>query len=213
MRVDVAAPPDQLPPPERSGEEIGRHVEEILSRPEFQEPPKSLYDRVVDFVNEGISDALGAILGGGRGSIVGLVLAVALIAALIAIWVRFVPTMSRDPRAGGREPSVERRRAARDWTAEADAAAAAGNWRNALRCRHRALVARLAEGGVIEEVPGRTAGEYGVELRRALPSAAPHFNGATQLFEYAWYGGRPAGADDHDAFVELSRHVLAEVPR
>lgn len=208
MRSDV---PDQLAPPERSGKEIGRHVDEILSRPEFQEPPKSLYDRVVELINELIGDVLGQVIGGARGSVIGLVLVGVLIATLIAVWVRFVPTMSRDARARGREIDVDRVQPARDWVAQAEAAAATGNWREALRCRYRALIARLAERGVIEEVPGRTAGEYRRELHRAFPSAAPHFNRATELFELAWYGGRSADSDDHAAFVEVAGRVIGEV--
>jgi len=206
------AAPDELPPPNRSGEEIGRHIDEILSRPEFEEPPRTLYERIVDFVNELISETLGAVLGGGRGTVVGLVLLALLVATSVAVWVRFARTMSRDPDVRDTGATIDERRAARDWTSEADAAAVDGRWRDAMRCRYRALIARLSERGVVEEIPGRTAGEYRHELHRALPVAAGDFGRATELFELAWYGAAPTTPSDHDSFVELSQRVVASVP-
>jgi hypothetical protein len=207
-----AGGPEQLPPPDRTGEDIGRHIDEILSRPEFRPPSRSLLQRIFDFVAEVVSDLLSTVVGGGRGSLIGLVLVIAFIGALIAIWVRFVPTMSRDPSTRGDGGDVERRRPATDWNAEADGAAAAGRWRDALRYRYRALIARLAEVGVIEEVPGRTAGEYRHELHRALPIAAAEFARATDLFEQTWYGGQLAGSAEHAVLVDLSRRVLTRAP-
>jgi hypothetical protein len=81
-----------------------------------------------------------------------------------------------------------------------------------LRCRYRALVADLATRGVLEEKPGRTAGEYRAELRGTVPAASQSFAGATALFERAWYGGRPAGADDAERFRELEASVLDAAP-
>src|SRR4029450_4451834 len=76
--------------------------------------------------------------------------------------------------------------------------------RAALRSRYRALAPDLASRGLVEEVPGRTAGEYRRQVGRALPEAATDFAGATELFEVAWYGrsrrwaggaGRGPGSD------------------
>jgi hypothetical protein len=52
----------------------------------------------------------------------------------------------------------------------------------------------LAARGLVEEVPGRTAGEYRREVGRAVPAAAADFAGATELFEVAWYGRSDTGA-------------------
>lgn len=212
MPAELAVGPEELPPPERGGEEIARHVDEILSRSEFQGPPRSIVDRVLDYVSELISEAIGGVIGGGRGSLAGFILFVVLLGALVFVWIRFVPTMSRDPGARADGATAVAGRRAVDWTAEADAAAAAGRWRDALRCRYRALIARLSERGVIEEVAGRTAGEYRHELHRALPVAAPDFSRATELFELAWYGDQSTDTGDHDRFVELSDRVLTRTP-
>ena len=101
-----------------------------------------------------------------------------------------------------------RSRPAAAWRAEAEDHERAGEWRHALRCRYRALVADLAGRGVLDEIPGRTAGEYRSELAVAVPAAGPPFAGATELFERAWYGGRPTGAGDADRFRHLEAEVL-----
>ena len=59
-------------------------------------------------------------------------------------------------------------RTAAQWRAEAAAHDAAGRWREALRCRYRALVAELAGRGLVEEIPGRTSGEYRIQCGQQL---------------------------------------------
>jgi hypothetical protein len=100
-----------------------------------------------------------------------------------------------------------------DWQAEALAHESAGEWREALRCRYRAMVAALAARGLIDEVPGRTSGEYRAVVTRSVPGAAPDFSGATELFERAWYGGKPTGPEDSARFRELSERVLVGAGR
>jgi hypothetical protein len=70
-------------------------------------------------------------------------------------------------------------------------------------------VADLAGRGLLEEVPGRTTGEYRAELHASLPTASSSFRGATALFEGAWYGHQPTGAADTERFRELADSVMA----
>jgi len=99
-------------------------------------------------------------------------------------------------------------RSAAEWRAEAAAHEAAGRWRDALRCRYRALVAELAGRGLVEEIPGHTSGEYRQDVKVVFPAASVAFDGATDLFEQAWYGDRPTGRDEQAAFDDLARRVL-----
>jgi Domain of unknown function (DUF4129) len=101
-----------------------------------------------------------------------------------------------------------RRRSAAEWRAEAEAQERAGAWREAVRSRYRALVADLAARGLVEEVPGRTAGEYRREVGEALPAVATDFAGATELFEVAWYGRSDTGAQEASQLRDLSDRVL-----
>jgi hypothetical protein len=72
-------------------------------------------------------------------------------------------------------------------------------------------VADLAARGLVEEVPGRTAGEYRRQVDAVVPEVAPAFDGATSLFEGAWYGGRSTGAEEAARFRELEARVLSGV--
>jgi len=83
---------------------------------------------------------------------------------------------------------VDRRREPSNWRADADAHRRAGRFRDALRCRYRALVGDLARRGLIDEIPGRTTGEERAQLHDVAPRAAPPFDRAADLFDGAWYG-------------------------
>lgn len=201
----LATKPWPAPPPAEARE----RAREILSRSEFQPPPKSLYERVLDAVGEWIGDLFDALVGGGAGSFVAWAIVLAAVAFIVYLVVRGV--QSGRPRRA-EEPAVvvdvEARRPADAWEAEAAAQEAAGNWREGLRCRYRALIARLARRGVVEEIPGRTAGEYRRTVAKTLPGGAPAFGQATDLFERAWYGGRATGPAEADAFRGLADQVV-----
>jgi Domain of unknown function (DUF4129) len=203
-------PASDLPRPTTGGEAVREAADRILARPEFDDDRRSLLERARDWVLERLDDLLGELAGGGGGELVGWTVVVALTLAAVLFAVRFTRGSRRDPGIAAGRPVVARRTAA-DWRAEADAHEAAGRWRPALRCRYRALVAELAARGLVEEVPGRTTGEYRRQVDVALPEVAPAFDGATSLFEGAWYGGRDPGADDAARLRELEARVMAGV--
>lgn len=105
--------------------------------------------------------------------------------------------------------AVDRSREPFDWRGEADSHRRAGRYRDALRCRYRALVGDLARRGLIDEIPGRTTGEERAQLRLVRPGISSNFAAAADLFDDAWYGHSDVGADDDDRFQSLERDVLA----
>jgi hypothetical protein len=206
----AAAPPVRLRPPAAGGAEIRRRARDILSRPEFQAKPKSLYQRVLDFVADRTGRVLELLLGGGRSSAVGWIIVVAVLVAVGFLVVRLVRNrMAAGPSSRPDDPVVtEPRRPAADWRAAALAHEQRGEWRLALRCRYRALIADLAGRGVVEEIPGRTAGEYRDEVRLSSPEAAEPFGTATRLFERAWYGNVPTDSDQAGELRHLADAIL-----
>jgi Domain of unknown function (DUF4129) len=199
-----------LPVSDRNPDEVHRAAREVLSRPEFRAAGRSLFARVLDWVLGHLADLIAALIGSSAASIVGLILTLLILGAVAAVAIRFARGMSSDPEVAAAIPSAPRR-GAEEWRAEAEAHERAGEWRRALRCRYRALVADLAGRGLVEEVPGRTAGEYRGEVQRNAPGAAEAFSGATDLFERAWYGRAPTGADDARHFRDLAGRVLERV--
>jgi hypothetical protein len=92
-------------------------------------------------------------------------------------------------------PDAEPARSAAEWQAEADDHAAAGRWRDAIRCRYAALVTTLVEAGTIADVPGRTVGELDREVAVAAPTLASGVRRAGATFEEVWYGHADAGPE------------------
>lgn len=200
----------ELRVPVRDPQQVREVVREVLSRPEFRPPQRSLTERLFDWVLEVIGRLLAALGGSGAGGIVGLILLALVLAGVGVLAARFSRGLTPSPEVAAAVPAG-RRRSAAEWRAEAEAHERTGAWREAVRSRYRALVADLAARGLVEEVPGRTAGEYRREVGRALPEAAADFAGATELFEVAWYGRSRTGAGDAAHLRDLSDHVLRRV--
>lgn len=200
-------PGRRLPAPDASAEQVREAMEGILARPEFAPAPRSMVERARDWVVDRLDSLLDAILAAGAGSTVGLAVVAVLVAIIAVLAVRFSRGLARDPVLAA-TPERGARRPATDWRADAAAHEIAGRWRAALRCWWRALVADLAGRGLVEEAPGRTAGEYRRQLASAAPAAAPDFDAATILFEDAWYGDRPADAAQAQRLRALSARVL-----
>jgi hypothetical protein len=88
----------------------------------------------------------------------------------------------------------------RSWLLEAHAKAALGEWREATRLGFWAAVSRLEGQGIWRPDKARTPREY----LSAIPSSdvnRPPFTAVTKAFEAAWYGRRPASADDFRRFI------------
>jgi hypothetical protein len=206
-----------LPAPTADPARVKDLTQQILRRREFQPPRRTPLQAAWHWVATEVGKLLSRLFGGGSyGSDWGAFVVVLVVAAVV---VGIVVVTVRHRGAGGgrhRQPPVVVRgqgpaRSPAEWRAEAAAHEAAGRWREALRCRYRALVAELAGRGLVNEVPGRTSGEYRRDVDAVVPAVASDFDGATDLFEDAWYGGRAMGRDDQAHFDDLARRVLAPV--
>ena len=93
-----------------------------------------------------------------------------------------------------------------------DPAELAGELREALRCRYRETVALLADAGYVDEIPGRTTGEYLAAASEALPAATDAFGRLTLAFEKAWYGRRAVDAEGYAAAEAAQREVIDAGP-
>jgi hypothetical protein len=186
-----------------NAEEVRQLADEILSRPEFAQPEPSLLERVRDWFEDLIGRILEAAFSGGAGSLVGWAVLLVAVAAIAWFATRLGRTVQVDRRVGVRVEQVHRRTPAA-WRAEADELEAAGSWKLALRCRYRALIGDLIAAGLLEDVPGRTTGEYRRDLAVRAPDRSPAFDEATELFELAWYADRATGPDESRRFQDLA---------
>jgi hypothetical protein len=209
-------PRADLPPPDPHSADVGGTrdaARQILARQEFKPPTESPVRRALNWLGEKLGQLIeklfGAFGGGGSGSFIAwviLALVVLGIAALIVVRVRRGPVVV----VTARHVVIDRSREPSDWRTEADEHARHGRFRDALRCRYRALVGDLARRGLLDEIPGRTTGEERGQLRTTAPVAAPEFTDATDLFDRAWYGDEPTGAGEDDRFRSLADTVMAK---
>lgn len=190
-----------------NAEEIRRLADDILARPEFRQPEPSLIEQARDWAEKRIGDILDAAFSGSAGSLVGWV--VLLVAVGLILWsaTRFTRTVQAGGRVGIEVEGIHRRSPAQ-WRAEAEEHEAAGAWKEALRCRYRALVGDLVAEGVLDDVAGRTTGEFRRDVTDRAPDRSEAFSAATELFELAWYADRQTGADENARFQALAAAVV-----
>jgi len=204
---------DDLPSPGITGSDARNAARDVLSRPEFHRPGPSIIERIERWVSDAIGRVLDAISGVAGGGLIASVILIAAVALAVMMVLRFSRGVQTDVARPAARVRTGRGRTAEDWDAEAAQHEAAGRWRDALRCRYRALVAELAGNGLLDDVPGKTTGEERAEIRRAAPAASDAFTEATGLFDDAWYGDAPTGPDETGRLRSLSDSVLATVSR
>jgi hypothetical protein len=214
--VVLARVATDLPVPGNDPSSVRSLTKGILADPQFRAPRRGVLAAAWHWLTTELGKVLTRIFGGGPGGS-GWVALAAVIVVAVAVIVLVILTARGAGRGArrGRLPAVVVRgagpsRSPAEWRMEAAAHEAAGRWRDGLRCRYRALVAELAGRGIVEEIPGRTSGEYRRDVGAAVPNAASAFDGATRAFEEAWYGARPIGPGDPAAFEDLSQRVLSD---
>jgi hypothetical protein len=201
----------QLPQPEHDPAEARDAARHILDGTQFQPPPQSLPDRLIEWGNEQIARLFDALAGGGGSPVIAW-LVFGLIAGLVAFVVyRLTRGIQATPGLRVGETAAPRKSRV-EWVAEAAAHEARGEWKQALRCRYRALIADLVERDLVRDVPGRTAGEYRGDVAESAPDLAASFGGATELFERAWYGDEPTGPPENGQFRSLAETVVRGAP-
>ena len=121
----------------------------------------------------------------------------------------------------------------REWRRRAEDHAARGEYRDAVRCRYRALVGDLARAGYVDEIAGRTSGEERAQVASTVIRLArirhvdrpdgpadiagqsarvtTSFERAAGTFDAAWFDDRPVTVVDLDGFVADEGVVLDAV--
>jgi hypothetical protein len=211
----VAAIVADLPPPSGTAADpdaVRAQAQKILDRPEYQPPEKTLWNEISERASSFFQQSIEKLTGGGPGSLLGWIVILALVGVVAFFVFRAARGLQR-PATMEADVSIEVRRSPTEWRAEAARFEAAGQWKDALRCRYRAMVADLVTRKVVPDIPGRTVGEHRADVRGNVPDAAAQFSGAAELFERAWYGDLPTGQEENTRFRSLSDQVLHEADR
>jgi hypothetical protein len=198
----------ELPPSTHDPQAVRELADRILADPRYDRPGKSIPDRILEWIGEQLGKVIGSAVGSGAGTIVFWLVLLATVAFVGYLVVRHGRVV-RLPGLPSRERPVmvELTRTPTEWLQEAAALEAAGRWREGLRCRHRALIGELVRQGAVREQAGRTAREHVGDVAASRPAAASDLAAATELFEAAWYGDVPTGADESARFQSLAARV------
>jgi hypothetical protein len=183
-------------------------LKEILARPEFAATKKqskkiSLLDRIKEFI-ERLFSHIGLAPGKWAGTIA-VIIALALLIFLILRIVTGYERRSSGLSDGG--GTLAKPKTAGELLAEADQAAARGDFRDAVRLRFRAMLRQL-------ELPASTV-QTNTQLLRRIGQDYPAAHGAltdlVQCFEDAWYGSLPCDRGDYDRSSRLAGEVVDTV--
>lgn len=181
-------------------------AEQELSKRIYKAHEPGLVQRAIEWVIDKLNELLGRASSVMPGGLPGLLLLVVLVVAVVVLLrvglgpLRVQDLLSdRDPRA--------RLRTADDHREQAAQAAAAGDFREAVRARFRAVIRELEQRGVLDERPGRTAGEIASEAAAAMPPIAAAMRRAADTFNEVWYGDRTATQAAYDRMVEVDDSV------
>ncbi|MGO4234878.1 DUF4129 domain-containing protein [Pseudarthrobacter sp. YAF2] len=202
----MAAEPPVLP----GAEEARRWAAEELAKPEYREAAPSLLDTLwrnfLDWLQS---------LDGSRGdapSVPAIAIAV-VIAAIIAVSIILArPRLNARTRQAEGVFEQEAPLAAADYRARAEAAAAAGNWGDAVVDRFRAVVRNAEHRMVLDPQPGRTADEVARALSVQFAAEARPLKWAASTFDGIRYGNRPAGSGQYQEMAGLDTRLEAVKP-
>jgi hypothetical protein len=177
-------------------------VEELAKRP-YQAHRESLLLRGWRWL---LDQIFGVDPGSGTGWTLATAFVVIVIAIVVVIAVRRVGV--RGPRARARSAVVLDgvTQSAVDLRAAAAAAAARGDWQEAVIAAFRAVARDLEAAGTLTALPGRTADELAREAGSVLPEITDDLLRGARTFDAAAYGDpaeRPSGEADYRRVCDL----------
>jgi hypothetical protein len=192
-------------------EELRRHADEIVRRPEFRQEPPSLIERALEWFGEQLGNLLGPVAGSGGYALGYAILAVALGTVVYLLWRvfprgRLLP--ERETFTVSSDTAVRRSRA--EWLTEAERADEAGDWERAVHARYHAIAAGLVDEERVPAAPSTTTGERRTAFAAPPvdPARVATFDEATDTYEHVWFGGRPADQPDSRRLTEADRAII-----
>ena len=202
----MAAEPPVLP----DAGEARRWAAEELAKPEYRDAAPSWLDTLwrnfLDWLQslDGSSGDAAAV----PSPVIALVVAAIIAAAVILARPRLNARARKDRDVFERETAMS----AADYRTRADAAAAAGNWGDAVVDRFRAVVRSAEDRTILDPQPGRTADEAARALSEPFGSQSGRLARAAAVVDRIRYGNRAAGSADYQEMAGLDAALEAMKP-
>lgn len=173
-----------------------------LADPVYHQSP-SLLQRLLDWLWVQLTQAQHALTTIDARTAALLGAAGVLLAVVVALTVAGPVARTRRGRRESVDVFGDDARSAAELRADADAAAAAGDWTAAVLDRFRAILRSLEDRTLLDPRPGRTAHEATEVAGGRLPQHAAELRRAGRLFDDVCYGDTVPGAADHAGLREL----------
>lgn len=211
MQIPFAVP--LTVPVTPDADEARQLLQEELSNGIYQQAEPSLLERVWTGILNWLAETLSQIqsVDAGLGTILLAVGAVVVIlVAVLLIRPRLNARRSRTVPTVFDEDSRLSAKAHRDL---AEAAASRGKWDEALTERFRGITRAAEERLIIDELPGRTAGEVARALQAAFSPHSAEIAWLATRFNEVHYGARPAVKQDYERAVALDDELARSQPQ
>lgn len=193
-------------------DEARRLLEEELAKPAYVEAQPNLVERILGDILRSIVRLLDGLdgLGAGPGTLVVAIGAALLILLAIVLIRPRLNARGRKPEAGvfddgGKRSGAHHRN-------RASGLARSGDWNDAVAELLRAIIRSAEERLVIEEQPGRTATEAGVQLGGVFPPLSSDVAWLADLFNETRYGSGTATDEDYRRAAGLDARLSSERP-
>ena len=185
--------------------DVRSRAEDLLSRAPFTDHGPGPIRRLLSHLGDLVAGFLGEVLDGvfGSGLLPWFLVVLGIVVVAWLVW-RITRGLAVD-RSIAEVPAASVTRDAAAWHADADAAEARGDRREALRLRYAAMVASLLAEGTLEDVPGRTVRELDTEVARADPAIAEQVAAAGERFDAAIYGRYEVTDEDLEVVTSAAR--------
>jgi hypothetical protein len=194
------------------GRDDARHAASAeLTDPGYRAAEPSLASKVLRWIGERISALLDGISNSVPGGIFGLVVLIAVVIVLVVVIRLKAGKLGRAARQQ-HQVFAGQVRSADEYRRSAEAAAARGDFDEAVRERFRAVVRALEQRALLDERSGRTADEAAADAGRLLPGCAGELRHGAAAFDDVHYGGRTATAEGYRRLVDLDARCQAERP-
>ena len=183
-----------------------------LAKPVYQAARPTLFDRIAKAISDWLDSLSFGQLQGAPALGIGIVVALLAIGIVVAFIIFGLPRLNRRSTVAGALFGEDDQRSAQRIRADADAAAAAGDYTLAVAEAFRAIARGLAERAIVTAFPGTTAHEFGDRAGVAFPDRAQQLADAAVAFDGVRYLGETGTAERFAAVAALETALRTAKP-
>lgn len=199
VRVDVPVDPDA---PEATSWLIDE-----LAKPVYQAAQPTLFDRLSQAIGDWLNSLQLGSVEGAPALGLGLVVTIIVVGIVVAFLIFGVPRLNRRSAVAGSLFGDDDQRSAARIRADAETAAAAGDYSAAVVEMFRAIARGLAERTIVTTTPGTTARDFALRTGLVFPALADRLVESSIAFDEVRYLGRVGTVGQYTGIAALENDL------